>query len=388
VPKNKLFPELVEKNLVVRDAKGNLPYEDAVLDFSNPAAVEWYQAKLASLLQMGVGAIKVDFGEAAPGNGIFANGRTGFYEHNLYPLRYNKAVADVTLKTTGEHIIWARSAWAGSQRYPSHWGGDAESTDQGMAAELRGGLSFGLSGFSFWSHDVGGFTASSVTNMDKDLYARWLAFGMLSSHSRCHGLAPKEPWNYGDDFLNEFRAIDELKYRLMPYVYAQARDCSEHGLPMVRALFIEFPNDPGSWLVDDEYLYGSSILVAPLMHEGDTAREVYLPPGTWIDYQSGKNYPGGWQKIEAGKLPVVMLVRDGTAIPQIQLAQSTTQMDWSKLDLVVFAKEARTVNGLVCLPSDNTLHSLSLTKQGREFKLASDPLAGKVTWKIHNSEDR
>ena len=388
VPKNRLFPELVEKNLVVRDAKGNLPDEDAILDFSNPAAVEWYQARLADLLRMGVGAIKVDFGEAAPNNGIYADGRTGFYEHNLYPLRYNKAVADITLKTTGEHIIWARSAWAGSQRYPIHWGGDAESTDQGMAAELRGGLSLGLSGFSFWSHDIGGFTASSVASMDKDLFARWLAFGMLSSHSRCHGLAPKEPWNYSGDFQNEFRAIDELKYRLMPYVYAQAKDCSERGLPMVRALFIEFPNDPGSWLVDDEYLFGSSILVAPLLHEGDTQRAVYLPPGTWIDCQTRKSYPGGWQKIEAGKLPVVMLVRDGTIVPQIQLAQSTMQMDWSKLVLVVFAKDATTANGLVCLPSDNVLHSLSLIKQGREFKLTSDPLAGRVTWEIQNSADR
>ena len=158
-----------------------------MLDFSNPKTVEWYQGKLASLLKMGVGAIKVDFGEAAPENGIYADGRTGFYEHNLYPLRYNKAVADITKQVTGDNIIWARSAWAGSQRYPIHWGGDAESTDDGMAAELRGGLSFGLSGFSFWSHDVGGFTANSVENMDKDLFARWLAFGMLSSHSRCHG---------------------------------------------------------------------------------------------------------------------------------------------------------------------------------------------------------
>ena len=157
----------MEKNLVVRDAKGNLPYEDAVLDFSNPKTVKWYQANLANLLKMGVGAIKVDFGEAAPENGIYADGRTGFYEHNLYPLRYNKAVADDHEKTTGENIIWARSAWAGSQRYPVHWGGDAESTDDGMAAELRGGLSFGLSGFSFWSHDIGGFTANSVQSMDK-----------------------------------------------------------------------------------------------------------------------------------------------------------------------------------------------------------------------------
>jgi alpha-D-xyloside xylohydrolase len=387
VPKNKLFPELVGKNLVVRDDKGNLPYEDAVLDFSNPQTVEWYQGKLANLLKMGVGAIKVDFGEAAPENGIYADGRTGFYEHNLYPLRYNKAVADITKQITGENIIWARSAWAGSQRYPIHWGGDAESTDDGLVAELRGGLSFGLSGFSFWSHDVGGFTANSVANMDKNLFARWLAFGMLSSHSRCHGIAPKEPWNYGGAFEDEFRAIDELKYRLMPYVYAQAKDCSDHGLPMVRALFIEYPDDPGSWTVDDEYLFGSSILVAPLMHENSTGRNVYLPPGTWIDYQTGKAYDGGWQKIEAGKLPVVMLVRDGTVLPQIKLAQSTMQMDWSNLDLVVFAKDTQTVKGLVCLPSDNALHELTLTKEGNAFKLANDPLAGSITWKITQAEN-
>jgi alpha-D-xyloside xylohydrolase len=383
VPKNKLFPELVKNNLVVRDRKGNLPYEDAVLDFSNPKTVDWYQDKLAHLLKMGVSAIKVDFGEAAPEDGIYADGRTGFYEHNLYPLRYNKAVADITKKVTGENIIWARSAWAGSQRYPLHWGGDAESTDDGMAAELRGGLSFGLSGFSFWSHDVGGFTANSVESMDQNLFARWLAFGMLSSHSRCHGEAPKEPWHYGTNFMNEFRAIDDLKYRLMPYVYAQAKDCSEHGLPMVRALFIEYPNDPGSWLVDDEYLFGSSLLVAPLMHEGATGRAVYLPPGTWIDYQSGKTYTGGWQQIEAGPLPVVLLVRDGTVLPEIKLAQCTQDMDWSKLELHVFAKDKTTASGLIFLPGETQTHKLTLTQSGGNFKLDSDPLAGKVKWKIN-----
>ena len=382
VPKNKLFPELLEKNLVVRDAKGNLPYEDAVLDFSNPETVKWYQGKLANLLKMGVGAIKVDFGEAAPELGLYADGRTGFYEHNLYPLRYNKAVADITRETTGENIIWARSAWAGSQRYPVHWGGDAESTDDGMAAELRGGLSFGLSGFSFWSHDVGGFTADSVTNMDKNLYARWLAFGMLSSHSRCHGIAPKEPWNYGPEFMDEFRTIDELKYKLMPYVYAQAKDSSEQGLPMVRALFVEFPDDPGSWNVDDEYLFGSSMLVAPLMHGNETSRDVYLPPGTWIDYQTGRDYSGGWQKIEAGKIPEIILVRDGTVLPHIALAQSTLQMDWSKIELVVYAKDATTAKGSIFLPGDTGLRELSLTKSDGAFKLDSDPFAGKVSWNI------
>ncbi len=382
VPKNKLFPELVRDNLVVRDRKGNLPSEDAVLDFSNPKTVEWYQDKLAGLLSEGVSAIKVDFGEAAPEDGIYADGRSGFYEHNLYPLRYDKAVADITRKIKGDNLIWARAAWAGSQRYPIHWGGDAESTDDGMAAELRGGLSLGLCGFSFWSHDVGGFTATSVDNMDQDLFARWLAFGMLSSHSRCHGIAPKEPWLYGNNFMNEFRRIDELKYRLMPYVYAQAKDSSEHGLPMVRALFMEFPDDPGSWNVDDEYLYGSSMLVAPLLHEGAKSRNVYLPPGTWIDYQSGNSYEGGWRQIAAGEIPEIILVRDGTVIPQITLAQSTARMDWSKLQLRVFARNETSARGLIFLPGETDLHELRLNRSGNAFKLDADPLGGKVSWEV------
>ena len=382
VPKNTLFNEIVEKNLAVRDAKGNIPYEDAVLDFSNPDTVAWYQAKIAALLKLGVGAIKVDFGEAAPLSGLYASGRTGFYEHNYYPLRYNKTVADITKQTTDENIIWARSTWAGSQRYPLHWGGDAENTDQGMAAELRGGLSFGLSGFTFWSHDAGGFVAAPSA----DLYRRWLAFSVLSSHSRCHGIGAREPWEYGQTFMDDFQRIVEMRYRLMPYIYAQAKDSSERGLPMVRALFVEYPNDPGSWRVDDEYLFGSDLLVAPLMHEGVNSRQVYLPPGNWIDYQSGQSYAGGWHKIEAGKIPVVVLVRDGAVIPHIGLAQSTLQLDWSKLELVAYADKAASAKGFVCLPSDNKLHEVALNKTGNALKLAADPLAGKVAWKLRAFE--
>jgi alpha-D-xyloside xylohydrolase len=378
VPKNTLFNELIEKNLVVRDRKGNLPSEDAVLDFSNPATVEWYQGKLSKLLKLGVGAIKVDFGEAAPENGIYASGRTGFHEHNLYPLRYNKTVAEITKEVTGESIIWVRSTWAGSQRYPLHWGGDAESTDSGFAAELRGGLSLGVCGFSFWSHDVGGFTARA----SEDLYLRWLAAGMLTSHSRCHGVSPKEPWEYGPGAMDKFRKIVELKYRLMPYVYAQAKDSSERGLPMLRALFIEFPDDPGSWRVDDQYTFGSSLMVAPLLHEGENTRDVYLPPGSWIDYQTGRSYGSGWHRIQAGEIPIVLLVRDGTALPLIQLAQSTVQMDWSKLELAVFATEASTAKGLVFLPDADRLVEINAVNEGDGFKLASNPLNGKVTWTI------
>jgi alpha-D-xyloside xylohydrolase len=377
VPKNTLFPEIIEKGLYVKDAKGNLPYEDAVLDFSNPATVSWYQDKIGNLLKQGVSVIKVDFGEAAPKNGLYYSGRTGFYEHNLYPLRYNKAVADITKQVTGETIIWARSAWAGSQRYPLHWGGDAENTNTAMAATLRGGLSFGLSGFSFWSHDIGGF----VNKKPEDLYRRWTPFGMLSSHTRSHGAPPTEPWEYGENFMNAFRLADNMRYELMPYIYSQAKDCTERGLPMVRALFVEYPEDPGSWLVDDEYLFGSSMLVAPLF-ENVTKRNVYLPSGQWIDYQTGKVYTGGWYNIEAGKIPVIVLVREGSVIPHIALAQSTVQMDWSKLDLVVYATDSQKVNGLICLPSDKVLHAITLVKKGNSYSLESDPFAGKVGWKI------
>ena len=369
----------MDKGLYVKDAKGNLPYEDATLDFSNPNTVTWYQGKIANLIKMGVGAIKVDFGEAAPQTGVYASGRTGFYEHNLFPLRYNKTVADITKQVSGENIIWARSAWAGSQRYPLHWGGDSENSDNGMQAELRGGLSFGLSGFSFWSHDIGGF----VLKTPEDIYRRWLPFGMLTSHSRCHGAPPKEPWEYGTAFNSDFRLAVEMKYKLMPYIYAQAKQCTEKGLPMVRALFLEYPDDPGAWLVEDEYLFGSDILVAPMLEKG-TERNVYLPNGKWIDYQTGKVYTGGWNSIKVGKIPVVMLVRDGAVIPHIKLAQSTMDMDWSSLELVAFASDAQKAQGLVCLPSDNVLHEILLMAKAKDYSLVNDPFAGKVKLKIQH----
>jgi alpha-D-xyloside xylohydrolase len=375
VPKNTLFPEILAKGLAVHDAKGNIPFEDAVLDFTNPATVAWYQDKIGGLLKLGVGAIKVDFGEAAPLSGIYANGRTGFYEHNLYPLRYNKAVADITRQVTGENIIWARSAWAGSQRYPLHWGGDSGPKDADMAATLRGGLSFGLSGFTFWSHDIGGFAARTP----EELYRRWMPFGMLTSHSRCHGTPPKEPWEYGTAFMDDFRRADEMKYRLMPYIYAQSKDASQRGLPMVRALFIEYPGDAGSWLVDDEYLFGSDILVAPLFEAGTTGRDVYLPPGQWIDYQTGKTYAAGWHSLRSGQIPVVMLVREGAVIPQMKPAQSTSLLDWSKIEMVVYAAGAQSARGLVCLPADNVLHPVEAARRDGAFALAGDPLAGKAT---------
>ena len=373
-PKNRYFHELVEGGMAVRNANGTLNYEDAVLDLSNPKTVSWYQDKIAHLIKQGVGVIKCDFGEAAPYDGLYASGKTGFYEHNLYPLRYNKALWEAVKANSADHegVIWARSAWAGSQRFPLHWGGDAATNEigsVGMLGDLRGGLSFGLSGFSFWSHDMGGF----VTQSPDDLYRRWLPFGFLSSHTRAHGAPPTEPWLISMDFTDAFRANAEMKYQLMPYVYAQAKDCSEKGLPMVRALFVEFPHDAGAWLVEDEYMYGSQLLVAPLLESG-SSRTVYLPKGKWIDYQSGKVYEGGYQEISiptaqevkayaeasgsatvSQPLPCIILVKDGSLIPQVPVAQSTDKINWSKLSWRPFKADAAECVGYLYQPGSEKI---------------------------------
>lgn len=349
-PKNKFFPELVEKRLHVRNGRGELPYEDAVLDFTNPATVEWYQEKIGNLLRQGVGAIKVDFGEGAPLDAVYANGRSGLYEHNLYPVRYNKAVADITRRLHGENIIWARSAWAGSQRYPLHWGGDAATTNAGFLGTVRAGLSLGLSGFCFWSNDIGGF----VTDSPESLYRRWLPYGFLTSHSRVHGAPPTEPWHFGKDFTDYFRRCAEMKYQLMPYVYTQAVKCTQAGLPMMRALLVEFPDDPGAWLVEDQYMFGESMLVAPMLEEGDE-RDVYLPAGQkWIDYQTGKVYSPGWHQVQTAALPIVIMVKDGTALPHVPVAQSTDRIDWSKIEWRQFRADAPVARGSLATPDSPT----------------------------------
>jgi alpha-D-xyloside xylohydrolase len=380
--KNRYFNEIVQQGLAVRNAGGSQPYLDAVLDFSNPSTVSWYQDKISSLLKLGVGAIKVDFGEEAPLEGVYASGRTGWYEHNLYPLRYNKTVADITAETTGEHIIWARSAWAGSQRYPLHWGGDSENTDSAMAATLRAGLSFGLSGFSFWSHDAGGF----MSKPSADLYRRWLAFAVLTSHTRCHGAPPREPWEYGQEFEDDFRRIVELKYRLMPYVYTQARHCSEAGHPMLRTLFFEFPDDPTSWLIEDEYMFGSDLLVAPLFRSG-SVRNVYLPPGDWVDYFSGQMFEGSkWHHITASQVPIVLLVRAGAVLPLIDLAQSTEKMDWTRLELRSFGTILTPAVVDVALPNGQSQQVQLVTRDG-QTTISEVPVEGQVNWTLTESNE-
>lgn len=358
-PLNKVFDEVVKKKLYIKDGNGNVATEDAILDFSNLETIDWYAQKIKALLCLGIAVIKTDFGEAAPLKGLYASGRSGYYEHNNYPLRYTQLVSKIARETNDENLLWSRSSWAGGQRNPVHWGGDAEVSDAGMAGTLRGGLSLGLSGFSFWSHDIGGFSGAPK----EELFKRWTFFGMFTSHSRVHGFPPREPWEFSGDFLNIFRKMVEIRYRLMPYIFSQATIASKSGWPMLKAIFLNYPEDPTTWNLEDQFLFGEDMLIAPIMEENTTARTVYLPKGKWINYQTKDVYEGSqWLMISVDEIPGIILVKSGSIIPHIALAQSTAFMDWSKIELVVFDEENKDQNGSFYLPNGNLIDFLITTE--------------------------
>jgi alpha-D-xyloside xylohydrolase len=361
-PLNPIFNEVVKKKLYIKDGNGNVSTEDAILDFSNPETMDWYAQKIKALLHLGITVIKTDFGEAAPLKGLYLSGRSGYYEHNNYPLRYTQLVSKITKEINGESLIWSRSSWAGGQRNPVHWGGDAEVSDAGMAGTLRGGISLGLSGFTFWSHDIGGFSGSPK----EELFKRWTFFGMFTSHSRVHGFPPREPWEFSDEFLKVFRKMVEMRYRLMPYIYAQAFIASQNGLPMLKAMFFNYPDDLTTWNLEDQFMFGENMLVAPLMEENTSSRSVYLPKGKWIDYQTKKVYEGQqWIDIKTGELPGIVLIKNGSVIPHITLAQSTEFMDWSKIELIIYCNENKNLTGLFYQPNGKMIELEIVHHEGK-----------------------
>ena len=310
---------------------------DAVIvDFTNPRAYRWWQGKHVPHLRMGVATFKTDYGEGVPEEAVFSDGRSGLQMHNLYPLLYNRAVFEVTQRERGEAIVFGRSGYAGSQRYPINWMGDSQCTWNGMAGALRGGLSLGLSGVAFWSHDIGGFVNPDNYQLPHPtLYIRWAQWGLLSSHTRFHGVGPREPWYFGEKAVEVVREFARLRYRLLPYLYALAHEAHETGLPVARPLWLEYPHDPHSPYVDRQYLLGPYLLVAPVFNEEGRCN-VYLPPGRWYDWWDGTVVEGPRYlelSVPIERLP--LFVRGDSLLPLAPVMDYVGQREWEPIEIQV-----------------------------------------------------
>jgi alpha-D-xyloside xylohydrolase len=313
-----LFDEAKKQGYLLKRADGSVWQWDlwqagnAIVDFTNPGAREWFQSKLRPLLEMGVDCFKTDFGERIPTDVVYHDGSDPEQMHNLYTQLYNQTVWQVLKEhRQNDAIVFARSATVGGQTMPVHWGGDNSSKFESMAESLRGGLSLGLSGFGYWSHDIGGFEG----NPDPAVFKRWVAFGLLSSHSRLHGNeSVRVPWAFDDEAVAVTRKFTKLKASLMPYLYEVAKEVAETGVPMMRAMFLEFPEDRTCHNVDQQYMLGPNLLVAPVFNaEGKV--QFYLPQGKWTNFFTKHEVDGGrWITEQHGFDSLPLYVREGAEI--------------------------------------------------------------------------
>ena len=318
------------------------------IDFTYDKAVDWYKNKLLKpLLEMGVMCIKTDFGENIHMDHQY-HGMTPERLNNIYSLLYQRAAIEVTKEVTGQGIVWARSAWAGCQRYPLHWGGDSASSWDGLAGSLKGGLHFGLSGFAFWSHDVPGFhSIPDFMNspLDENVYVRWTQFGVFSSHMRYHGTCKREPWHY-PHIAPIVKRWWKLRYALLPYIIEQSEQACQSGYPLVRALLFHHPDDRQVWHIDDEYYFGSEFLVAPVMNS-DNRRDIYLPEGLWVNFFTGERLDGGrwYYNVEVPLDQMPVFVRPGSLIKMYpDEVDSTDDMDMSKTITIEIEKTIKVLN--------------------------------------------
>lgn len=334
---SKLYTEGAASGYFARQADGS-PYHisgffgpAAVIDFSNPDAVTWYQSKFEPLFEMGVAAIKTDFGEGAPPDAHYAQA-DGLEMHNLYPLLYNRAIFEVTQAHTGEGIVWGRSAYAGSQRYPVHWGGDPASLWEDLGNLWCGGLGLGLCGFPFWSVDIGGFAGTP----SPELYIRWAEAGLFVTHPRAHGPIHREPWAFGEEALRIFRKYAKLRYRLMPYVWSTAMQSVATSLPVMRPLVLDWQDDPTTATIDDQWMFGEWLLVAPILDERNR-RQIYLPAGRWFDFWSGAAIDGPrWITRYAALDELPLYVRAGAILPLAPDMAYTGEKAWDPLTVLIY----------------------------------------------------
>ncbi len=314
-----LFAEGMEKGYFIKRPNGQVYQWDmwqpgmAIVDFTNPEAWKWFQDKLEVLLDMGVDCFKTDFGERIPTEAMYYDGSDPEKMHNYYTYLYNKCVYELLERKRGkgEAVLFARSATVGGQKFPVHWGGDCWSDYESMEESLRGGLSLLMSGFGFWAHDIGGFEHTSTP----DVYKRWVAFGLLSSHSRLHGSTSyRVPWVYDEEAVDVCRFFTRQKARLMPYLYETSVYTSRTGIPTMRSMVLEYTSDKNCSYLDKQYMLGDSLLVAPIFNE-EGVGEYYLPQGTWTDFLTGEVQEGGrWYSARYDYLSLPMMVKEGSVI--------------------------------------------------------------------------
>ncbi|MFC4401814.1 alpha-xylosidase [Gracilibacillus xinjiangensis] len=331
--KSILFNEGMEKGYLLKKPNGDIWQWDlwqagmGIVDFTNPDACRWYQGKLKALLDMGVDSFKTDFGERIPTDVMYYDGSDPQKMHNYYSFLFNKVVFGLLKEEKGkdEAIVFARSATTGGQQFPVHWGGDCDSTYDAMAESLRGGLSLTTSGFGYWSHDIGGFENTA----SPDVFKRWTAFGLLSSHSRFHGSSSyRVPWNFDNEAVDVARHFTKLKNSLMPYLYGQAVENSETGVPVMRSMVLEFPEDPLCETLDRQYMLGDSILVAPIFNE-EGLGSFYLPKGRWTHLLTGEVMDGErWIKEKYDYFSLPVFVRSNTIMP-IGTSEETPVYDYT-----------------------------------------------------------
>jgi alpha-D-xyloside xylohydrolase len=375
--RSRLFAEGAARGYFIKRTDGSVWQSDlwqpgmAIVDFTNPAACAWFAGHIGRLLDMGVDAIKTDFGERIPSEGVvYHDGSDPVKMHNFYPVHYNETVfrAIEAKRGRGEAVLFARSAYASSQRFPIHWGGDCWSTFESMAESLRGGLSLSTCGFGFWSHDIGGFEGTAPAH----IYKRWAAFGLLSSHSRLHGSSSyRVPWSYDEEACDVVRFFTKLKCRLMPYLWGAALEAHRDGVPTMRAMMMEFPGDPACDALDRQYLLGGSLLVAPVFSEDD-AVDYYLPTGRWTHLLTGEVAEGGrWFRARHNFLSLPLFVRPGTVLP---LGSVDDRPDYDYADGVTFrVYELADGDEATCRVSTQTGEAgvgCSVKRTGQRFEVA------------------
>jgi alpha-D-xyloside xylohydrolase len=339
----------------------------AIVDFTNPAACAWYNGHLRRLLDMGVDCFKTDFGERIPTDVVYHDGSDPVGMHNYYSVLYNQTVFKLIedVRGIGEAMLFARSSYASGQRFPVHWGGDCWSNFESMAETLRGGLSLSLCGFGYWSHDIGGFEGLPPIA----LYQRWVAFGLLSSHSRLHGSTSyRVPWNYSEAACDVLRLFTKLKCRLMPYLWQKALEAHQQGIPMMRAMLLEFPGDPACDTLDRQFMLGDSLLVAPVL-SADGEVSYYLPDGTWTHLLSGDIRSGGkWYREKYDLLSLPLFVRGGTLLA---LGANEQRPDYDYTDHTTFRLHAladgATASAQVSAPTGGATFTCRVERRGSEY---------------------